>query len=322
MRIVRTTLLAASVLLVTGCVVDSEMSESQSDALDSQPSGPAKLQLGAFGFTSLDVGQGDAAVVLAPGGCVALLDAGPTGSGKTIKSYLHSLNVTRIDFAVLSHYHEDHLGGLDEVERGDDAIPIGTVYDHGGSYSSGAYTQYDRQFRGRRTAVAAGDTMSLCAQVDFKVVASDANGRPTSDENVRSVVVKVSYGALDVLVGGDLGWGGPDIESTVAAEIGPIEVYKVHHHGSAGASSARFLDATKPTVSVISVAQNNSYGHPTPSTLSRLNAAGSAIWQTAGSTTAPRGNVEISASDGSSFTVTKNDSSASYASKPAPVASP
>ena len=77
------------------------------------PPRDATLHAGSFGFTTLDVGQGDAAVVLAPSGCVALLDGGPTGAGTTIKQYLRSLGVDHVDFAVVSHYHEDHLGGLD-----------------------------------------------------------------------------------------------------------------------------------------------------------------------------------------------------------------
>ncbi len=324
--------------LLAGCAVDStvEAAASHGDALEDlehdhdesdapsgpeerAPSRPATLSRGAFGFTTLDVGQGDAAVVLSPRGCVALLDGGPTGSGKSIKHYLRSLSIDRIDFAVVSHYHEDHMGGIDEVEEGDDAIPIGKVYDHGGSYNSGAYRQYDRQFRGRRVATATGDAFSLCDEVDFEVVASNANGQATSDENARSVVVKVTYGELDVLVGGDLTFGGPNMEASVAAEVGPIEIYKVHHHGAAGSSSARFLEGTMPTVSLISVAQNNSYGHPTEAALSRLSAVGSDVWRTAG-TAETRGHLEVVSTDGSSFTVTKNDLTSTYRSKPAPSA--
>jgi len=323
MRTARSLLLATALAVLAGCAVDADVTASRSDALEQAhghaaddapppPGASSRLTAGAFGFATLDVGQGDAAVVVAPRGCVALLDAGPTGAGVTIKRYLHSLGVTRIDFAVVSHYHEDHLGGLDEVERGGDAIPITTVYDHGGSYSSTAYSQYDARFRGRRRAVSAGESMTLCDDVDFAVVAANANGEATSDENARSVTVKVSYGALDLLVGGDLTSG---VESDIGSAIGPIEIYKVHHHGSAGSSSAQFLDRSRPTVSLISVAANNSYGHPTRSTLSRLGEVGSAVWQTAG-TAATRGHLEVVSTDGQSFTVRKNAASATYPSKP------
>lgn len=318
--------LLVSLLTASGCALDTETTASTSSSLaevegdhdhesvafDAPLGSAARLTHGEFGFTMLDIGQGDSAVVLAPHGCVALLDAGPQGSAATIKSYLHSLGVTQIDFAVVSHYHEDHLGGLDDVERGDGAIPIAKVYDRGGSYSSATYTAYTSQFRDRRTTVAANDHFSLCGEVSFAVMAADANGASTNDENARSVAVKVSFGSLDILVGGDLT---SRVEDTITSSVGEIEIYKVHHHGSAGSSSAQFLAGTRPTVSLISVAEHNSYGHPTQATLSRLDAAGSAVWRTAGSTTT-RGHIEVSSTDGHTYTVTKNNDSTTYTSKP------
>ncbi|HZN91519.1 MAG TPA: MBL fold metallo-hydrolase, partial [Myxococcales bacterium] len=83
---------------------------------------PAASFAGPFRFTTIDIGQGDGAVVVAPSGCAALLDGGPTGAGAKIKSYLRSIGVTQVDLAVVSHFHADHLGGLDEVEQGADGI--------------------------------------------------------------------------------------------------------------------------------------------------------------------------------------------------------
>jgi beta-lactamase superfamily II metal-dependent hydrolase len=307
-RALRALLAFGAVSVAMGCAMSTEA--ARDDDEESASTQPAALSSGAFGFTTLDVGQGDAAVVLAPGGCVAILDGGPTGAGKIIKRYLRSLNVTRIDFAVVSHFHEDHMGGIDEMERGTDAIPIGKVYDHGGSYDSDAFTSYESQFRGRRNTAAVGQAVSLCNQVDFKFLASDANGASTSDENARSVVVKISYGSLDVLVGGDLTARGPDVESAILPSVGPVEVYKVHHHGSAGSSGARFLASISPLVSFISVAANNSYGHPSPSTVARLRSVGSEVYQTSTNSTASHpGHLELSSPDGNTFTVTQGSAS-------------
>ena len=280
---------------------------------------PPAASAGQFGFTTLDVGQGDAAVVVTPGGCAALLDAGPSGSGATIKQYLRSIGIARLDFAVVSHYHADHLGGLDEVERGDDAVPIARVYDHGGAYDTATYAEYERQFRGRRATAARGQAISLCGEVTLHVVASNANGAPTTDENARSVVVKVSYGALDVLVGGDLGVSGPNVESMIAADVGPVEVYKVHHHGSAGSSGAPFLDTIRPTVGFISAAASNSYGHPAPSALARLAAVGAAVWRTEPAAVSERGHLELTTpagEDGAIFKIAQRGRSAVYRSHP------
>jgi len=265
-------------------------------------------------FTTLDIGQGDSAVLIAPGGCVALFDGGPTGSGTTIKAYLKSLGVTNVDMAFISHLHADHMGGIDEVDVGTDAVSIDAVYDHGGTYTSGAYDDYVSHFNGRRFTARKGDVYNLCNQVRLEVVAAGGNH---SDENAKSVVVKVSYGAFDALVGGDLtGEGGEDIESVIATAVGPLELYKVHHHGSRYSSNNTLLDATNPTVSFISVGKDNTYGHPTAECLSRLSAHNSEVWQTEDpASNSKRGHIELSSADGTTYVVAQGTRSITYASK-------
>ena len=266
-------------------------------------------------FTTLDIGQGDAAVLIAPGGCVALFDGGPTGSGAPIKAYLKSLGVTNIDMAFVSHMHADHMGGLDEVDVGTDAVSIDAVYDHGGTYNSSAYDDYVSHFSGRRNTVYRGQSFSLCGQVTLTVVAANGNGISSTDENTKSVTVKISYGAFDALVGGDL-TSTPDVESTLLADVGELELYKVHHHGSRTSSGNALLDATNPTVSFISVGRDNTYGHPTAECLDRLTAHGSDIWQTEDpASNKLLGHIQLSSSTGDAFTVTQGTRSASYASK-------
>ncbi|HEX8436869.1 lamin tail domain-containing protein [Archangium sp.] len=266
-------------------------------------------------FTTLDIGQGDSAVLIAPGGCVALFDGGPTGSGTTIKAYLKALGVTRIDMAFVSHMHADHMGGIDEVDVGTNAIPIDAVYDHGGTYNSTAYDEYVSHFSGRRATATRGQTLSLCGQVTLTVVAVNGNGVASTDENTKSVTVKVSYGAFDALVGGDL-TGTPDVESTILNTVGELELYKVHHHGSRSSSNDSLLDVTNPTVSFISVGKDNTYGHPTPECLDRLTAHNSAIWQTEDpATNSKRGHIELSSPDGNTFVVAQGTRSVGYTSK-------
>ena len=265
-------------------------------------------------FTTLDIGQGDAAVLVAPGGCAVLFDGGPTGSGATIKAYLKSIGVTRIQMAFVSHLHADHMGGIDEVDVGTDAVPIDAVYDHGGTYSSTAYSEYNSHFSGKRNRVTAGQTFSLCNQVTLKVVAA---GGTSSDENAKSVVVKISYGAFDALVGGDLTGTSPDDkEAAIASSVGEVELYKVHHHGSRYSSNATFLGAILPTVSFISVGKDNTYGHPTPECLSRLANVGSEVWQTEDpGLNRINGHIQLTSATGGSYTVTQGTSSATYTSK-------
>jgi beta-lactamase superfamily II metal-dependent hydrolase len=265
-------------------------------------------------FTTLDIGQGDAAVLVTPSGCAVLFDGGPTGSGATIKAYLKSIGVTRLQMAFVSHLHADHMGGIDEVDVGTDAVPIDAVYDHGGSYSSTAYNQYNSHFSGRRNTARAGQTYSVCNEVTLNVIAAGGNH---NDENAKSVVVKISYGAFDALVGGDLTGTSPDDEeSPIASSVGEIELYKVHHHGSRYSSNATFLGVTRPTVSFISVGASNTYGHPTPECLSRLANVGSDVWQTEDpDANRALGHIELTSATGATFTVAQGSSSTTYTSK-------
>ena len=270
-------------------------------------------------FTTLDIGQGDSAVLIAPGGCVALFDGGPTGSGTVIKAYLKSLGVTHIDMAFVSHMHTDHIGGIDEVDTGTNAVPIDAVYDHGGTYDSTVYTSYVNHFSGRRYKVIRGQTFSLCNQVTLKVVAAGGNGISSTDENTKSVAVKITYGAFNALVGGDL-TAVPDVESTTLLDVGELDLYKVHHHGSRTSSGDPFLNATNPQVSFISVGRDNTYGHPTQECLGRLTAHGSSIWQTEDpATNKARGHIQLTTVDGNTFQVTQGTQSATYTSKAASV---
>jgi hypothetical protein len=205
------------------------------------------------------------------------------------------------------------MGGIDEVDVGTDAVPIDAVYDHGGTYSSGAYTEYSSHFSGKRNTARAGQTFSLCNQVTLKVVAA---GGTSSDENAKSVTVKISYGAFDALVGGDLTGETPNVESAIAPTVGEVELYKVHHHGSRYSSNATFLSILLPTVSFISVGTSNTYGHPTPECLARLANVGSDVWQTEDPTlNRKNGHIALTSATGGTFTVSQGTTSTTYTSK-------
>ena len=277
---------------------------------------PSLSWAGPFRFTTIDIGQGDGAVVVAPSGCAALLDGGPTGSGTAIKAYLKSIGVTQVDFAVMSHHHADHLGGIDEVDVGTDAVPIAAVYDRGGTYSSSAFTEYSSHFSGKRSTPAVGQVIWLCNEVKFTVVAVNGNGGQYQDENSLSLTVKIAWQDFDAVVGGDLtgdAASGKDVESLIAPSVGPVELYKVHHHGSRYSSTSTFLSTITPKVSFISVGFDNTYGHPTQEAKNRIAATGSAIWQTEDpATQSKRGDIELTTTDSRTFTVKQGTNTVSY----------
>lgn len=266
--------------------------------------------------TMLDVGQGESIAIISPSGCAALFDGGPTGSGSVIKSYFRSQGIKKLDFAVATHYHSDHIGGLDEVAQGPDALAVTTVYDHGGVSTSPMYTEYEKRFLGKRRDVNAIRSWSLCGEVQFNLITSNADGINTNNENARSVVIKMSYGSFDMLLGGDLTSDEPNVETRIAHEIGEVEVYKVHHHGSPHGSSMELLSAIKPTVALISVGIKNPYNHPAVSTVQRIHKIGADIWETEDPSSNERlGDITVTSSDGAHYSVSQGQDIKWYTAK-------
>lgn len=240
--------------------------------------GNGKLQI-----HHIDVGQGDGTLLISPLGQTALFDDGVYTNCTNIKSYLQGLGITSVDYHFLSHYHADHLGCIDDLAA--IGITIGIAgYDRGSSYSSASYTSYVNTLGAKRTTMAKGQVVTLDAGAanPVRITCIDLNGAGVyspsgSDENAKSMVAKVSYGAFDEVIGGDLtgsATSGNDVETTVGPEVGDVEVYKVHHHGSRYSSNDAWLSAITPEVGIIQCGNGNTYGHPTAEALGRLHAHG------------------------------------------------
>lgn len=237
--------------------------------------GNGKLQI-----HHIDVGQGDGALLISPNGQTALFDDGVYTDCTTIKNYLTGLGITSVDYHFCSHYHADHLGCIDDLAA--IGITIGTAgYDRGMSYSSGTYTAYVNTLGAKRQTMAKNQVITLDAGSANPVTIQciDLNGAGVyspsgSDENAKSVCLLVSYGSFQEEISGDLTGdpaSGNDVETTVGPEMGDIEVYKAHHHGSRYSSNDNWLNATAPEVCVISCGDGNTYGHPTTDALTRLH---------------------------------------------------
>lgn len=238
----------------------------------------------------LDVGQGDATLIVSSSGQTLLFDAGDNGKGNSVVvPYLNALGIGQLTHIAVSHYHADHLGGVDEVYTAKGVS--GWVYDRGWSYTTATYNTYANLVAPRRVTLTDLQAIDLGDGVTATVVAINANGQlpppfdtgGSGDENDYCVGLWVQCGDFDFFAAGDLSGVNDsyyrDIETSVAPRIGELEVYRVSHHGSYSASNANFLATTLPEVAIISVG-NNTYGHPAQVILNRLSNYGAFVYQT------------------------------------------
>jgi competence protein ComEC len=241
---------------------------------------------GTLRATILDVGKGDSIVIESPTGRVMVVDAGgllgrnDDRAKRVIGPFLRQRGIRRIDTLLLTHPHQDHIGGAATLI---DQFEVGRVVDNGVGDKSGLVERY-RKVAVRRGVpvqqVARGNRLDLDRRVHVQVLhPRRAFPGAAGSINDTSIVLRVTFGRTALLLTGDAGTAVED-EMRRARQPLACNVLKVAHHGGRNATSDAFLDETRPAAAVISVNANNRHGHPDPGVLQRLRDHGAAIWRT------------------------------------------
>ena len=227
-----------------------------------------------FSVHFIDVGQADAALVECDGHYM-LIDGGNKGDSNVIYSVLRNADVPKLDIVVATHAHEDHVGGLPGAFNYTTAdLTLSPVT----SYSSAAFKDfvtYANKSGGGITVPSVGDTYSL-GSATVKVLGLNAS---SSDINDSSIVLMVTYGSTNFLFTGDAERAAEQAILDSGADLSAT-VLKVGHHGSKDSTTYPFLREIMPKYAVISVGDDNTYGHPTSDALSRLRDAGVKVYRT------------------------------------------
>ena len=213
--------------------------------------------------TFLDVGQGDSALVEAPGAAV-LVDEGPPEAD--VAGQLRAMGVRALTAIVLTHPQRDHIGGAADVL---DGLRVGEVEDPGIEAPSADHDAAMAAARRRHVPVEIvheGDAFRI-GKLRLRILWPDEPGLPSEDPNQHAVVALASYGATDVLLTADA-----ESDVTGRLRIPPVEVLKVAHHGSEDPGLPDLLRTLRPRLAVISVGKGNDYGHPRPETIAALRA--------------------------------------------------
>ena len=218
----------------------------------------------------LDVGQADSIFVYNNDVCM-LVDAGNNRDGKKICEYLDSLGITKIDYLVGTHAHEDHIGGLDDVIR---HFEIGNIYMPKKSATTKTFEDVIDAIRSKNMKVKSpkvGATFNVGNAV-CEIMAVDDEA---IDANLSSIVIEMTYGTQKFLLTGDM-----EVENEENRAWNDIDVLKVAHHGSSSSSSEEFLEQIKPEIAIISCGKGNDYGHPHKEILERLEKMNCEVYRT------------------------------------------
>jgi beta-lactamase superfamily II metal-dependent hydrolase len=226
----------------------------------------------------IDVDQGGSTLFITPNGSTLLVDAGKNGHGPRIKKILQQEGKTRVDYFVNTHYHEDHFGGIDEVEN-DPAIAVGTVYDRGDKQflpaakrTEGTYKDYFAAVGNRAITLTTGMQIPIDPALSVTCISraglttGDTGPTDADEENDMSLSLLITFGNFRYFVGGDIE---AQTEVRIANKdlVMDVDMYVADHHGSHSSSLLAFMQDMVPTVVVISNGSTDKYYHPRQVTL-------------------------------------------------------
>jgi competence protein ComEC len=225
-----------------------------------------------------DTEGGKAALFVSPTGQTLLIDSGNPGERDLtrIMAMLGDAGVKQIDYVISTHYHVDHIGGLEQLSK---QIPIGTYIDHGPNSEpkeqvANFSTNYE-QFRGasKHLVVKPGDRIPITG-LDWRIVTSAGQvlktplqgaGRPnpacatfekrpdpaTPDDNAASVGSVVIYGQFRLIDLGDLLWNKEGELMCPNNPVGTVDLFMVTHHGLAQSNADPLILGVRPRVAVM-----------------------------------------------------------------------
>ncbi len=233
----------------------------------------------------LNVGQGDAIIIQFPGGETMLIDGSyryhERDMGKmVILPATRYLGIKRFDYLVMTHPHNDHIGGLISVIE---SFEVSEIWDIKSSYNSRAYNTIHDLISTRDIVCkypANGDIFRIDDQTAIQIFCPPRRQKLIGNNiNNNSIVFRLIYGDMKFLFTGDLEYEGEQRLMEMNSGFRSA-VLKVAHHGSITSTSPAFLDAVSPDYAVISVGAGNKFGHPSPQTLQRLEQVTEKTWRT------------------------------------------
>jgi beta-lactamase superfamily II metal-dependent hydrolase len=220
----------------------------------------------------IDVGQGDSEYIISPTGKTMLIDAGESDE---VNKVTHEITTNHIDVVVATHPHSDHIGGMQTILY---SYTIGEFIDSGYPHTTKTYALMLDAIEKKNipfSTVKNGDYIDFDPYVNVSVL----NPQPKffNDINDNSIVLFMRYKNVSILFTGDAELNS---ETMYAKKLTHVNILKVGHHGSSTSTGSYLISKIHSNISIISVGKDNSYNHPSLSTIQRLEKDNSAVYRT------------------------------------------
>ena len=233
---------------------------------------------GDWQIAQCDVGQGDSLVINLGYSKAIVIDVGadPILQNKCLKS----LGIRDVPLLILSHFHADHVGGLSGLLQG---RKVAQVWISNNLEPANESARALKLLDGSVVTTVQKGFIAQIDQVRLEVLWPQASVKVFSELpgdgsaiNNSSIAVVVSTFDWNLFAAGDLE---PPAQQELLSAVGPVDIYKVSHHGSKYQDPA-LMAALSPEVALISVGARNPYGHPAPEVIDALTRIGAQVFRT------------------------------------------
>ena len=229
---------------------------------------------GTLAVHFLDIGQGDSIFIELPNSQTMLVDAGENYYGEGIINYIYDCGYEKLDYLVATHPHSDHIGSMSYIVR---HMDIDAVYMPKVSTTTKTYENLLDSISNKELKIKTAIAGTKILDVDELEIDILAPVEIYEDDlNNCSVILKITYKDRSFLLTGDAEKKEfEDVYLDMSADV-----LKVAHHGSSTSTTEEILEKIKPEIAVISLGEDNEYGHPHTSTLKLLNNIDCDIYRT------------------------------------------